>query len=122
MVLTTMMTLIGGVLTRLTQQARAARQALARLGLTPRLTRLRRRMSARSRLQRGALLDRLLCLTGKCRRLVVIDTHSRASDPLRCIRCGRAHGWIDPAEMAGFRARTAWMGRGWWIEDIGYGD
>lgn len=81
-----------------------------------------RRQIRAFRSQRGSLLDRLLCLTGMCRRLVVIDTHSRASDALRCMRCGRAHGWIEPSEMAGFRARTAWMGRGAWIEDIGYGD
>jgi hypothetical protein len=68
---------------------------------------------------RPPLWSRVLCRIGLCRTLVVIDRRSVATEPARCIDCGRAHAWVTPQRLrraSAERARRA--GLAWMTEDF----
>lgn len=66
---------------------------------------------------RPSIWRRVRCKIGWCATLVVIDKRSVASEPARCIDCGRAHIWVSPERLqraSAERCRRAGM---YWMID-----
>lgn len=69
---------------------------------------------------RPSLWRRIRCRLGWCTTLVIVD-HARhrslASEPARCIDCGRAHLWVTPERLKRARAERCRRAGLYWMID-----